>query len=34
MNKIICPHCKKEFELTDTDYLSIVDQIKDAEFKK
>ena len=34
MNKIICPHCKKEFELTEADYLSIVSQVKDREFEK
>ena len=34
MNKITCPHCKCEFELNDTDYLSIIEQVKDAEFLK
>ena len=34
MNRIVCPHCKKEFELEDTDYLSIVQQVRDEEFRK
>lgn len=34
MNKIVCPHCKKEFELTEPDYLSIINQVKDGEFEK
>lgn len=34
MNKIVCPHCKKEFELTDPEYLSIMQQVKDGEFEK
>ena len=34
MNKIICPHCKKEFELTDSDYVSITEQVKGIEFEK
>ena len=34
MNKIVCPHCKKEFEMEDADYLSIVQQVRDGEFQK
>lgn len=34
MNKIVCPHCKKEFELTEPEYLSIIKQVKDDEFEK
>jgi len=34
MNKIICPKCGEKFELTDKDYLYIVDQIKDGEIDK
>ena len=34
MNKIICPHCNKEFELTDAEYLSIIEQVKNDEFDK
>lgn len=34
MNKIICPKCGEEFELTDADYLSIVDQVKTEEITK
>ena len=34
MNKIVCPHCKKEFELTEPEYLSIIKQVKDGEFEK
>lgn len=34
MNKIICPKCGNEFELTDKDYLSIVEQVKSNEIEK
>lgn len=34
MNKIVCPKCGEEFELTDADYLSIVDQVKTEEIAK
>lgn len=34
MNKIVCPKCGEEFELTDADYLSIVDQAKTEEIAK
>lgn len=34
MNKIVCPKCREEFELTDADYLSIVDQVKTEEIAK
>ena len=34
MNKVICPHCKQAFEINDSDYLSIVKQVRDAEFSK
>ena len=34
MNKIVCPECGEEFELIDTDYLSIVDQVKTEEIAK
>lgn len=32
MNKIVCPKCREEFELTDADYL--VDQVKTEEIAK
>lgn len=34
MNKIVCPKCGSEFELTDQNYLSIVEQIKSKEIEK
>ena len=34
MNKTVCPKCGEEFELTDADYLSIVDQVKTEEIAK
>ena len=34
MNKMVCPKCGEEFELTDADYLSIVDQVKTEEIAK
>lgn len=34
MNKIVCSKCGEEFELTDADYLSIVDQVKTEEITK
>lgn len=34
MNKIVCPKYGEEFELTDADYLSIVDQVKTEEIAK
>ena len=34
MNKIVCSKCGEEFELTDADYLSIVDQVKTEEIAK
>ncbi len=34
MNKIICPHCNKSFELTDNDYADILNQVRTAEFEK
>ena len=34
MNKIVCPKCGEEFELTDADYLSIVEQVKTEEIAK
>lgn len=32
MNQIKCPHCKKEFTIDETNYLDIVNQIKNKEF--
>ena len=34
MNEIKCPHCGKEFTINETDYESIVKQIKNHEFEK
>ncbi len=34
MAKIICPHCKKEFELTDAGYQDILSQVRGKEFEK
>ena len=34
MNKIICPKCQTQFTIDESDYSSIVNQIKDKEFKK
>ncbi len=34
MQTIICPHCKKEFEIDESSYNSIVSQIRDGEFNK
>ncbi len=28
--KIVCPNCKNEFQINESDYLSIVKQIRDA----
>ena len=30
---IICPHCKKSFEATDSEYLALVAQVKTTEFE-
>lgn len=32
MTKIICPNCNTEFEISEGEYLSIVNQVRDAEF--
>ena len=32
MSKIICPNCHKEFDLSGSDFDSIIKQIKDQEF--
>lgn len=34
MNKIICPHCNSQFELSDTEYTSIIEQVKNDEIDK
>ena len=34
MNEIKCPHCGKAFTINETDYESIVKQIKNHEFEK
>lgn len=34
MNKIICPHCRQSFELTDNDYADILAQVRTAEFDR
>ena len=34
MQKIICPNCHKEFELNDSAYLDIVQQIREEEIEK
>lgn len=34
MNQIICPHCGKEFTVDESNYASIVKQIRDHEFSK
>ncbi len=34
MSKIVCPNCKKEFDISGEDYESIVKIIKNQEFKK
>ena len=34
MEKIVCPHCGKEFEITDAHYNTILSQIKDSEISK
>ena len=33
MEQVVCPHCKKEFEMDAAGYADIVKQIKDAEFE-
>ncbi len=32
MNKITCPHCKKEFELNNADYADILNQVRTNDF--
>ena len=32
--KIVCPHCGKEFELTDRGYSDILEQVKNHEFQE
>jgi len=34
MEEIKCPHCRKMFQINETDYESIVKQIRDKEFQK
>ncbi len=34
MNKIICPNCKKDFELDDAGFADILKQVRDEEFSK
>ena len=33
-NEIICPHCGKVIQISEADYNSIVDQVKNKEFQK
>ncbi len=33
-NEIICPHCKKVFQVDETEFSNIVKQIRDGEFEK
>ena len=32
MNEVVCPHCKKAFEVDETEYANIVKQVRDSEF--
>ena len=32
MNKIICPHCKKAFEVDEAGYADILKQVRDQQF--
>ncbi len=34
MNKIICPNCKKDFELDDAGFADILKQIRDSQFEE
>lgn len=34
MNKIICPHCKKSFEIDEVGFADILKQVRDQEFTK
>lgn len=34
MNKIICPNCKKDFEMDDAGFADILKQVRDEEFNK
>ena len=34
MNKVICPNCKKAFQLDDSNYADILKQVRDQEFKQ
>jgi len=34
MNKIICPHCKKAFEIDEAGFADIIKQVRDQEFNK
>ncbi len=34
MNEIICPNCKKSFQLDDAGYADILKQVRDQEFKQ
>ena len=34
MNKIICPNCKKDFELDDAGFADILKQVRDSQFEE
>src|SRR5680860_501949 len=34
MNKIICPNCKKAFEIDEAGFADILKQVRDEEFNK
>ena len=34
MNKVICPNCKRAFQLDDSNYADILKQVRDQEFKQ
>jgi hypothetical protein len=33
MNEIICPHCKKAFQIDESGYADLIKQVRDKEFK-
>ena len=34
MNEIVCPNCGETFELTDKEYIEVVNQVRTKEFQK
>lgn len=34
MGKLICPHCKQEFAVDDTELVALTTQLRDAAFQK